>query len=176
MRNARPVSAFEVYWHIWPVPLLVLVCIYRLLLGYVMSRQIWLSDMQIAIASLEIAVLLLAGSFVGHRAASNAVSFLAGSAAWLTILTLIPPKFWSGYAALRSEVPRWLLIALLALALAGFIVRWWLSRVWLRQLTGHGYKWMHNWSMDKPLNARLLAQRVLANLGYSFDPEEDRQG
>ena len=172
MPTRRPVAAMEVWLHIWAVPLLVLACAGRLLIGWLKAQQIWLSDMQLLVACLLLAVLLWCGILLGHRGASLAVSVVAGGAAWAAALTMISPGLWSGYSILRTDVALWLQIAAGALFLGGLIARWYLARCWLNQLGGHGYRWMLRWAQHRPLYARLLAQRVLVTLRFDFSAEE----
>jgi hypothetical protein len=172
MGNSRPVSTFEVWFHVWPVSLLIIVALGRLLWGWLAVQQIWLSNMQILAVCLLLAALLLAGTLPVPRAYSGYLTFIFGLGAWLVLLSLLPPRLWSGYSYLRQPVALWVQVSAGALVIVAFFLRAWLARRWLEQLRGHGFDWMVNWAREQPLYARLLAQRVLASLGYNFDAEQ----
>lgn len=165
MDNPPIVLVAEQRLHSLAVWALLAAAAYRLGWGYLSTGNLWLNDCQLLAIALAISLLLFGGCFV-PLPWSYVVSCLGGGIGWLVALSLLPPLWWSQYALLRSDLPDWLVLGSGLLVVFGIITRATLNRHWLKELAGHGFKWMLEWAKGKPYYARLTAKVLMANLGY----------
>lgn len=129
----------------------------------------WFTGSQIIATCLVLSALLIGGLLLPRRFWRLSAVVLGGSG-WLFALMLLPEaatgevlgiQLWSGDAVWPPLL--WVSGAVLLVSSA---VRVMFRRRWLATLSGHGHNWILNWARDRSYGARLLARRVLANLGY----------
>jgi hypothetical protein len=122
-------------------------------------------DTQLVAGGFLLAAINIAGVFVPRAYA--AVPLLLGLLGWLYGLSLLPRYLrWLWKTGSEAPQPDWLVWGALGLALASFILRWWMNRQWSAEIYGKGWAWIDNWAQDKSLRARVLARKALVALGY----------
>jgi hypothetical protein len=93
-----------------------------------------------------------------------AAGLLAGGAAYLAALSMLPRYGWPFSWPLGRLAAGWY-VAAGALLLAAVAAQLWLGLRWRRQLRGHGVAWTRQWAAGKPYAARRLALRALRYMG-----------
>jgi hypothetical protein len=152
-------------WEVWIVRrgliALVLVAGLRYLAPMLLFHGRWLLDTQLIFTLLLWSALLLVGCLVGGSS-GRALGFTLGLLAWGGALSMIPRFAWH----IPAERPLWQQWASLGLLLGALILRRWLLLRWSLELTGQGWDAIQAWAVERPFQARALAQARLKLLGW----------